>query len=169
MTGAQYEALRRAAYQRHRTMADIVREALNEWLTGQGLLPRARESPVVLVVDDEEPIRDVLNQALGRQGYETLSAASGEEALTVLSQTDVDVMLLDVRTPGLSGLDVLRELQSHNHEIPTIMVTVASDVQTVVDAMKSGAHDYIVKPFDMDELMLKVQNAHDHPERVAPG
>ena len=113
----------------------------------------------VLVVDDEESIRDVLKQALADDGQQVSVASSGQQALDALSQSDIEVMLLDIRMPGLSGLDVLRKAHDRWPDTSVIIVTAVGDVCTAVDVMKQGAYDYIAKPFDLNEVTIAVHRA----------
>ncbi len=113
----------------------------------------------VLVVDDEESIRSVLRQALTDAGHHVVAAETGQKALDVLSRSDIEVMLLDIRMPGLSGLDVLREVAVRSPATCVIMVTAMADVSTAVEAMKQGAYDYVAKPFDLDDVIIAVQRA----------
>ena len=111
---------------------------------------------ITLVVDDEESVRTLLRRALERAGYHVLTAASGRDALDMMSQGRVEVMLLDVKMPGLSGLDVLLQVHAEHPETAIIMVTGMADVNTGVEAMKMGAHGYVVKPFDLDDILVRV-------------
>ncbi len=122
----------------------------------------------VLVVDDEESVRDVLCETLVEAGEEVISAADGQDALDLLSASDVGVMLLDIRMPGLSGLDVLREVQVRSPATCVIMVTAMADLATGVNAMKQGAYDYVTKPFDVDAIATAVRRAHEHGSAVRP-
>ena len=115
----------------------------------------------VLVVDDEESVRGVLRQALTDAGHHVLAAENGQQALDVLSRSDIEVMLLDIRMPGLSGRDVLSEVQVRSPATCVIMVTAVADVSTAVDAMKQGAYDYVAKPFDLDDVIMAVQRAFE--------
>ena len=113
----------------------------------------------VLVVDDEESIRSMLRQALTDAGHQVVAAETGQQALDVLSRSDIEVMLLDIRMPGLSGLDVLSQVAVRSPATCVIMVTAMADVSTAVDAMKQGAYDYVAKPFDLDDVIIAVQRA----------
>ena len=113
----------------------------------------------VLVVDDEESIRDVLKRALVDDGYQVSVASGGQQALDALSQSDIEVMLLDIRMPGLSGLDVLSKAHDRWPDTSVIIVTAIGDVSTAVGAMKQGAYDYIAKPFDINEVTIAVHRA----------
>lgn len=113
----------------------------------------------VLVVDDEETIRGVLKRALVDDGYQVSVASGGQQALDALSQSDIEVMLLDIRMPGLSGLEVLGKAHDQWPDTSVIMVTAIADVHTAVGVMKQGAYDYIAKPFDLNEVTTTVHRA----------
>ena len=115
-----------------------------------------------LVVDDEESIRSVLHQALTDAGLDVLTAESGLQALDVLSRSEIEVMLLDIRMPGMSGLEVLSKVQAQSPDTCVILVTAISEVGTAVAAMKQGAYDYVDKPFDLDDVIKAVQRAIEH-------
>ena len=112
----------------------------------------------VLVVDDDEGMRDTLTAILKRD-YHVLRAATGEEGLAVLKREDVDLMLLDVRLPGMNGLDLLAIVRENYSLVEVIMVSALSEVEVAVTAMKQGAYHYITKEFDYDGLRSLVRNA----------
>ncbi len=116
-------------------------------------------SYVILIIDDEPHLPHQFARFLRKHGYETFTAASGEEGLRELKRNVIDLVLLDVRLPGLSGLDVLAEIRKH--DTPVIMLTAFGDTQTAVAAMKLGALDYLTKGFDLDELLLAIQRGLD--------
>lgn len=113
----------------------------------------------VLVVDDEEGVRNVLRRTLEGAGYQVITAANGQDALEQISRQEIEVALLDIKMPGMSGTEVLDKLTADWPDICVIMVTAVTDTQTAVEAMKMGAYDYISKPFNQDDLVLKVQRA----------
>jgi len=113
----------------------------------------------VLVVDDEETVRILLQRVLQAAGYDAVIAADGEEALSVIANGDIDVVLLDINMPGLSGMDVLGKISTDWPNVCVIMVTAVADVQTAVATMKLGAYDYITKPFDRDEMLRKIRQS----------
>jgi len=117
------------------------------------------EQDRVLVVDDEEGVRNLLQRVLAEAGYNVVTAANGEEALDKVSQLKVGVVLLDIKMPGMSGMEVLQQLTTNRPEICVIMATAVADVQTAVEAMKLEAYDYITKPFNRDDVILTVQRA----------
>jgi DNA-binding NtrC family response regulator len=113
----------------------------------------------VLIVDDEEVLRDVLDAVLRREGFDVLSAASGEEALSVLDAEEVDLVILDVMLPGISGIDTLRAIRISNPHLPVIVITAFSSIDGAIDAMKMGAFHYIPKPFKNEEVIITVNKA----------
>jgi DNA-binding NtrC family response regulator len=113
----------------------------------------------ILVVDDEKLIRWSLRKNLVRAGYQVLEAEDGNRALEVLDEEGADLMLLDVRLPGKNGLEVLEHAKRHYPEIAVVLMTAYSSVEGAVDAMKQGAFDYLVKPFNHDEVLLVAQKA----------
>jgi DNA-binding NtrC family response regulator len=119
----------------------------------------ARMTERILVVDDEKLIRWSLRKNLVRSGYQVLEAENGDQALEVLDTEGADLMLLDVRMPGKNGLEVLEHVKRHYPEIAVVLMTAYSSVEGAVDAMKQGAFDYLVKPFNHDEVLLVTQKA----------
>jgi two-component system, NtrC family, response regulator AtoC len=113
----------------------------------------------LLVVDDEHLIRWSLEQNLKKQGYEVVTAASGEDALRLVREEQPDLVLLDIQLPGISGIDVLGKIKDHDEDIIVIMVTANSGLENAVNAMRLGAFDYISKPFNLDELSIVVKKA----------
>ncbi len=113
----------------------------------------------ILIIDDEPHLPYQLARFLKKYGYEVYTAADGETGLQELQNKNVDLVLLDLRLPKLGGLDVLARIHDLDHELPVVMLTAYGDVQTAVAAMKSGASDYLLKGFDLEELLLVVQRA----------
>ncbi|HVN80201.1 MAG TPA: EAL domain-containing protein [Terriglobia bacterium] len=113
----------------------------------------------VLVVDDNEMNRDMLRRRLERQGYTVGTAADGEQALERIEKESWDLVLLDVTMPGLSGLDVLREIRSQKgpNELPVIMVTARQDSPDIVRALEQGANDYVTKPIDFPVALARIR------------
>lgn len=114
-------------------------------------------SLTILIVDDEPNLPHQLARFLGKHGYEVLTAADGLAGMRELQKNTVDLLLLDVRLPGMSGLEVLEEIRKTDHDLPVVMLTAYGDVQTAVHAMKLGAADYLIKGFDLAELLLVVR------------
>jgi DNA-binding NtrC family response regulator len=113
----------------------------------------------VMVVDDEHLIRWSLEQNLKKQGYEVLTAGSGEEALKILRGETPELMLLDIKLPGIDGMEVLEKIKEMGEEIIVIMVTALGVLETAVKAMQLGAYDYVNKPFNLDELAIIIKKA----------
>jgi DNA-binding NtrC family response regulator len=113
----------------------------------------------ILIVDDEEVLRDVLEVVLRREGFDIVSAASGEEALSMLDGEEIDLAILDVMLPGISGIDTLRAMRISNPNLPVIVITASSSIDGAIEAMKHGAFHYIPKPFKNDEVVLTVNKA----------
>jgi DNA-binding NtrC family response regulator len=117
----------------------------------------------VLIVDDDEGMRDTLSAILKRD-YRVLRVASGEAALPILNRDDVDLMLLDVRLPGISGFEVLRIVKENYSLVEVIMISAITDVETAVQAMKHGAYHYVTKDFDYDQLRALVRHAGERQD-----
>ena len=113
----------------------------------------------VLVVDDEETVRLLLQRILQAAGYEAVIAADGKEALSVIADGGINVVMLDINMPGMSGVEVLGKINADWPDLCVIMVTAVADAQTAVTAMKLGAYDYITKPFEQDEALRKIRQA----------
>lgn len=116
-------------------------------------------SLTILIIDDEPNLPHQLARYLGKHGYEVYTASEGEAGLRELQKNTPDLLLLDVRLPGMSGLEILEEIRKTEPDLPVIMLTAYGDVQTAVAAMKLGASDYLIKGFDLTELLLVVQRA----------
>lgn len=114
-----------------------------------------------MVVDDEEPMRHMLELVLRRAGFEVLSAASGEVALELVERETVDVVLSDVRMPGLDGLAFAERLSASHPEITLVMMSAFGTVELALEAMQHGAYDYISKPFKQDEVILTLRKAEE--------
>ena len=116
----------------------------------------------VLIIDDEPAHRLMVRVVLGDAGFKVLEADNGPTGLNVLRTKPVDVILLDMRMPGMSGLEVLQRLREGGSFPPVIMLTAFGNVGSAVEAMKTGAFDYLAKPADNDELLAVVQKAAEH-------
>jgi two-component system, NtrC family, nitrogen regulation response regulator GlnG len=116
----------------------------------------------VLIIDDEESMRFVLRKALEKEGYEVDVASTGEAALARAAERPYDLLLLDIRMPGVSGLDVLSEVRGRPAPVPEVIILTAQNtMKNAVEAMKRGAYDYLTKPVDLDELKVLVRKALD--------
>jgi DNA-binding NtrC family response regulator len=119
----------------------------------------AQRKPHVLVVDDETNVRRVLGTLLEQAGYAATRAESGEQALDLVRSLDPDLVITDLKMPGMDGLELLRRLQDSFPEIPVVLLTAHGTVANAVEAMKHGAHDFLTKPFDKDEVVGLVGRA----------
>jgi len=115
----------------------------------------------ILLIDDEPAQIISIKSFLKRRGYQVLSANSGIDGLTVLSEGNIDLVFTDFRMPEMNGLEVVQQVQKINPEIPVVVMTAYSDSEDAVQVMKEGAFDYLSKPVDLDELELLVQKAKE--------
>ncbi len=116
----------------------------------------------VLIIDDEPAIRRFLRTSLTAQGYSLLEAEDGETGLAMLQRNAVDVLVLDLGLPGISGLDVLKKLRDSHSPVPVIVLSSRDDETGKVTALDMGADDYVTKPFGMDELLARIRAAVRH-------
>jgi len=116
----------------------------------------------ILVVDDDESLRRVLQVQLEQQGYAVTSAASAQQALSALQLRSYDLVVADLKMPGFSGIELLRQMRSQYPETIVIILTAFGTVETAVQAMKAGAYDYLTKPVDPEEMSLVVGRALEH-------
>jgi len=114
--------------------------------------------PTILIVEDEKNTREGLERAL-RRNYQTLPADSGERALQVLDETPVDIILSDLRLPGMDGLTLIKRALAHNSQPICILLTAYGSIESAVEAMKAGAYDFMTKPVNLDQLDLILQRA----------
>ena len=113
----------------------------------------------ILIVDDEEAIRSILSRKLEVDGYHCEVAADGKEALWKAFMKDFDLVLMDIKMPGLSGMEALPQMVTNHPDTCVIMMTAVMDTETAVQAMRLGAYDYVTKPFDLDDLSMRVEKA----------
>jgi len=114
-------------------------------------------STKIFIVDDELVMRKSLSGWLERDGYEVDTAESGEEAIEKLKKTRFDLLLVDIKMEGISGLDVLKHVMENDPDVAVVMITAYGSISTAIEAMKNGAHDYLLKPFDPDELGVLIE------------
>jgi two-component system response regulator PilR (NtrC family) len=117
----------------------------------------AGAKPRILIVDDEPSMREMLRIVLRRDGYDVIVAESGLQAIEALKQEPIDLLLSDIRMPDVSGVEVLRAAKELNRDVVAFMMTAYASTDSAVEAMRLGAVDYFTKPFNMDELRLKVR------------
>jgi two-component system, OmpR family, response regulator MprA len=111
----------------------------------------------VLIVDDDRSLRDALRRALVRNGYETISAENGQDALTQVATLDPDAVVLDSELADVDGLEVCRRLRGAGNSVPILMLTNRDAVEDRIDGLDAGADDYMVKPFDVGELQARLR------------
>lgn len=116
----------------------------------------------VLVVDDDHGHREMLKALLGEWKYKVMGVPDGESAVALVKEHSFDLILMDVRMKGLSGVEAMAEIKAYNPAIPVLIMTAYSDVQNAVASIKAGAYDYLTKPLDFDELKLTLERALDH-------
>jgi two-component system, OmpR family, KDP operon response regulator KdpE len=116
----------------------------------------------VLVIDDEPPIRKLLRVGLTAHGYQTIEASSGKMALELLGREPPDLIVLDLGLPDMQGHELLRMMRARNDRVPIVVLSSRDDEAGKVQALDSGADDYVTKPFGMDELLARMRAALRH-------
>jgi two-component system, NtrC family, response regulator PilR len=122
----------------------------------------------ILVVDDEQGMRDFLKIMLRKQGYQVQTASNGETAISILKESPFDLVISDIRMPGISGLDLLASAKELYPNLPVIMITAFASPDDAVVAMKNGAFDYISKPFNIEEIKSVVDSATSRKSKSGP-
>ncbi len=115
----------------------------------------------ILVVDDERGPRELLKEALLDQGYQVTIAKSGEEACQIFDNKHFELVLSDLKMPGLSGIKLLKKIKIQSPETLVILITGYASLQSAIHAIREGAYDYLTKPFQLDELYIVIKNAVD--------
>jgi len=115
--------------------------------------------PKLLLVDDEERFRDTLAKRLKETGYAVEGAGSGMDALEMLSKGKFDIVVMDIQMPGMSGIETLSEIRAKHIGVEVIMLTGHGDVSSAVEGMRLGAYDYLMKPYEYEYLVVKIQEA----------
>jgi len=119
------------------------------------------EKMKLMVVDDEERFLSTTQKLLARKGYDVVTAASGAEALEKMRSQNVHVVILDVKMPGMDGNATLKEIKRQYPLVEVIMLTGHATMESAIDGLKSGAIDYLMKPADIDEIILKAEEAFE--------
>src|SRR5437667_9766162 len=122
-------------------------------------MPSPSNAPRILIVDDDPGQRSLLDSFLQSQGFDTMVVDSGEAALAALRDQNISMMISDVRMPGISGLETLRQARQQHAVLPVLLVTAFAEVREAVGAMRDGALNYLSKPIDLDELLASVRQA----------
>ncbi len=112
----------------------------------------------ILIVDDQFGIRVLLNEIFKKDGYETFQAASGLQALEIVGKDRPDLVILDMKIPGMDGIEILRRLKKYDSSIQVIMMTAYGELDMINEAMSLGAITHFVKPFDIDEVRDVIKN-----------
>ncbi|OQX04038.1 MAG: two-component system response regulator [Desulfobacteraceae bacterium IS3] len=120
----------------------------------------------IMLVDDEERYLSTTQKLLSKKGYDALTAGSGAEALEKLKTQNIHVVILDVKMPGMDGIETLREIKKHFPLVEVIMLTGHATVESAVDGLKAGATDYLMKPADIDEIVNKAEEAFAKRQRL---
>ena len=120
------------------------------------------KSPQILIVDDDKGHLISLRTVIRSWGYKVITAEDGREAIEAVKDTPVDLILMDVRMTVMSGIEALAHIKQYNPSIPIIIMTAYSSVESAVDALKGGAYDYLIKPFDFEVLKLSIERACEH-------
>jgi len=121
----------------------------------------------ILIVDDEEVARISLSDILRLEGFTVQAAGSGEEAVNILQQEDFDVMLLDLRMPGMGGLDVLENVIDHLPDLQVIVMTAHGSMDSAIQALRFRVHDYLLKPISPDQILSSIKSALERREELA--
>src|SRR5580658_9304616 len=117
--------------------------------------------PAILIVEDEAKMRRLLELNLGEDGFTTFSAGDAEAGLKLLRENPVDLVLTDLKLPGMNGLEFLQAVKRQNASLPVVVMTAFGTVETAVEAMKAGASDYVLKPFSLAEMRMVVHKELD--------
>lgn len=120
----------------------------------------------ILLVEDEESIRDVVRMNLEIEGYEVVTSGNGRLALDLIAQQHFDLLLLDVMLPEMDGFTIAEQVRLTNLEVPILMLTAKDQPQDRITGLKKGADDYLTKPFNLEELLLRVSNLLRRSQRV---
>ena len=123
------------------------------------------QSGHILIIDDEAPLRQTLARILQRAGYEVTTAESGEMGLAILSNASFDLVYMDIRMPGMAGLDTLKVIHASQPNLPVILFTAQPDMQSAVEALRLGAMDYLLKPLQPEVLIERTRVALARQEK----
>ena len=110
----------------------------------------------ILIVDDEPNYLVVLTELLREEGYDVFTAQCGEEGLKIVEEIDLDLVITDMRMPGMGGLVLLKEIKSHNKDLPVIMMTAFGEEEKALDALQASANNFFAKPFNNDTLLSAI-------------
>ena len=123
-------------------------------------------APFIMLVDDEVPFVETMAKRLVKRNIKTITAFNAEEGLEKLKDNqDLDVIILDIKMPGMDGIDALKEIKTASPLVEVIMLTGHAKIESAIEAMKLGAHDFLMKPFDIEELVLKIKEAAEKKQQ----
>jgi two-component system response regulator AtoC len=126
--------------------------------------PDAGERKLILIADDDQSIRSLLQNFLESEGFRTVEAKSGRDVIPAVTKHRPDAVIMDVRMPGMSGLEVLDQMKRLNIDISVLMMTAYGTSSVAIEAIQRGAYDYVTKPFELDDLLATVRRTLDHQE-----
>jgi len=129
-------------------------------------MPPSDDKPLVLLVDDDEVFRNRLCRALMQHDWDASSASSGEDALAIARERSPDLVLVDLKMPGMSGLDLVQQLRAIDSSITIIVLTGYGSIPTTISAMKRGADHYMSKPADAEQVLAAFENLHSAAEEA---
>lgn len=121
----------------------------------------------ILIVDDESAVRESLEELLRMENFQAESAGSGEEALKVLSEVKYDLVLLDIKMPGIDGVEVMRQIKKYHPDTRIIIITGYGSLDSAIESIRSGAQDYMLKPYTAEDILLSVNRALSEKETRA--
>ena len=124
-------------------------------------------APKILIVDDEGAVRESLSALLTVEGYQTDTAESGERALEILREAEFDLVLLDIRMPGLDGVEVMHEMRKYHPETRIIIITGYGSLESAIEAIRAGAQDYLLKPYGAEDILVSIQKSLSEKEAKA--
>ena len=123
----------------------------------------------VLIIDDDEMLRGALASGLRKADFDAITAESAEDAIEILKRISVDAIILDRMMNGMDGLTFLKNIRAHGDTTPTIMLTAMSGAENAIDGLSGGADDYMSKPFQLQELILRLNNITKNTKNTEPG
>src|SRR5262250_2703094 len=127
----------------------------------------SKRKGVVLIIDDEEEIRESIEILLTSEGLTTDTAVTGEEGLKKIEENLYDAVLLDLMLPGKSGMEVQKDIKRVDPTLPVVIITAIGAVETAVAAIKDGAYDYVTKPWNNEKLLVIINNAIKHRQLIS--
>lgn len=116
------------------------------------------KNKTILIVDDQYGIRVLLDEVFRKEGYQTYQASNGKQAIALAEERKPDLVILDMKIPGMDGLEILRRIKTLNKKIQVIMITAYGELDLIQEAMQLGALTHFTKPFDIDELRIRVDS-----------